>query len=101
MISLLKEYVQVFMKKKIIPVSWVVLLLSGLPFLSKAQTKPSADTSKIPPSQRLQNWEDSANAKGMSGVVVVAYGAQKKSAVTGAIAQISDSQIAKRPLTNI
>ena len=37
----------------------------------------------------------------MTGVVVVAYGSQKKSSVTGAIAQISDSQIARRPLTNI
>ncbi len=77
------------------------MVLCALPTLSQAQNKPAIDTSKIPASQRLQNWEDSANAKGMSAVVVVAYGAQKKSAVTGAVAQISDSMIAKRPLTNI
>src|SRR5687768_2593372 len=90
-----------FMKKNIVSVSMLALVLSALPGLSRAQNKPTIDTSRIPPSQRLQNWDDSTNAKGMSGVVVVAYGAQKKAAVTGAIAQVTDSMIAKRPLTNI
>lgn len=61
----------------------------------------SIDTSKIPASQRLQNWDDSSNAKSMDGVVVVAYGAQKKSSVTGAVAQVTEKMIAKRPITNI
>ena len=88
------------MNKKIIPISIVAILVGVLPVVGLAQTQP-VDTSKIPASQRLQNWEDSNNAKAMTGVVVVAYGSQKKSSVTGAIAQISDSQIARRPLTNI
>ena len=59
------------------------------------------DTSKIPASQRLQNWDDSSTAKTLEAVVVVAYGAQKKSSVTGAVAQLSEKMIAKRPVTNI
>jgi outer membrane receptor for ferrienterochelin and colicin len=42
-----------------------------------------------------------STAKKLDSVVVVAYGAQKKSSVTGAIAQISEKQIARRPITNI
>jgi TonB-linked SusC/RagA family outer membrane protein len=88
------------MKKKIVSIS-MVLVLGVLPAICFAQTKAPVDTSKIPPSQRLQNWDDSSTAKVLGSVVVVAYGSQKRSAVTGAIAQISDSQIARRPLTNI
>src|SRR3982751_2107084 len=92
-------HASVFMKKKIISISLVFVL--GAPAFGLAQSKTPADTSKIPASQRLENWEDSSNAKLISPVVVVAYGSQKKSSVTGAIAQISDSQMYKRPLTNI
>ena len=88
------------MKKKIVSIS-VVFVLGILPAVCFAQTKAPADTSKIPASQRLQNWDDSSTAKVLGSVVVVAYGSQKRSSVTGAIAQISDSQIARRPLTNI
>ena len=49
----------------------------------------------------MQNWDDSSTAKTLEGVVVVAYGAQKKSSVTGAVAQLSEKMIAKRPVTNI
>ena len=80
----------IFMKKKIISIS-LVLVLGVLPAVSFAQTKTPVDTSKIPASQRLQNWDDSSTAKMLESVVVVAYGAQKKSSVTGAIAQITDS----------
>jgi TonB-dependent SusC/RagA subfamily outer membrane receptor len=97
------------MKTIIVSVSMTALLLGAMPALCVAQTKgssqpkypPGIDTSKIPASQRLQNWDDSTTAKTLNSVVVVAYGSQKKSAVTGAIAQVSDSQIARRPLTNI
>jgi TonB-linked SusC/RagA family outer membrane protein len=89
------------MKKIIVYILPVVFVLGAFSQMALAQGQRPVDTTRIPASQRLQNWEDSSNAKGMASVVVVAYGAQKKSSVTGAIAQISDSQIAKRPLTNI
>lgn len=92
------------MKKKIFSISMIVLVLGAFPAAfaqNKPSGKPAIDTSKIPPSQRLQNWSDTSTAKKLDGVVVVAYGAQKKSSVTGAIAQVTEKQIAKRPLTNI
>jgi TonB-linked SusC/RagA family outer membrane protein len=88
------------MKKRNVSVIVMVALTLGiLPGLSFAQSK--VDTSKIPANQRLQNWDDSSTAKVLNQVVVVAYGAQKKSSVTGAVVQISDSQITKRPITNV
>src|SRR5215471_4639188 len=97
------------MKKIITSVSMAALMMAACPVISSAQNKNPIDsskknpidTSKIPLNQRLQNWDDPNNAKVGGNIVVVAYGSQKKSAVTGAIAQISDSQLARRPLTNI
>ena len=79
------------MKKKIVSISLIVVL-GVLPAVCFAQTKAPVDTSKIPASQRLQNWDDSSTAKMLGSVVVVAYGSQKRSSVTGAIAQISDAR---------
>lgn len=97
------------MKKRDVLVLMIAVMAGAFPVAVHAQNQPSRqttsnaglDTSKIPLSQRLQNWDDSSNAKAMDGVVVVAYGAQKKSSVTGAVAQVSEKQIAKRPITNI
>ena len=94
------------MKKEIIFLATLSLIIIALPFAADAQQPkqqlPSkVDTSKIPASQRLQNWDDSSTAKTLEGVVVVAYGAQKKSSVTGAVAQLTEKMIAKRPVTNI
>ncbi|MCU7547890.1 SusC/RagA family TonB-linked outer membrane protein [Chitinophagaceae bacterium LB-8] len=98
------------MKTKILSVTIVALFLGAFPVVSDAQqqgpgrsaSKPVVDTSKIPIYQRPQKWkEDSSNVRTIEGVVVVAYGAQKRSAVTGAIAQISDSQMVRRPVTNL
>lgn len=82
----------------------MIITLGAAPAVSMAQNQKQhqgVDTSKIPASQRLQNWSDSSTAKVLDSAVVVAYGAQKKSSVTGAIVQISEKQIARRPLTNI
>src|SRR5215471_3509478 len=107
---------QICMKKEIISIAIIAAAITGLPLASVAQqgkpartdvrtggrqTPPAVDTTNIPASQRLQNWDDSSTAKKLDSVVVVAYGAQKKSSVTGAIATISEKQIAKRPITNI
>ena len=89
------------MKKQIISLTILSAIFAAFPVVSKAQQKPVADTSKIPPNQRLQNWDDSTTAKTLEGAVVVAYGAQKKSSVTGAVSQLSEKAIAKRPVTNI
>ncbi|HEX6181740.1 MAG TPA: SusC/RagA family TonB-linked outer membrane protein [Chitinophagaceae bacterium] len=89
------------MKKKIFAVKMIAVVIGVFPVAAMAQNKPAADTSKIPASQRLQNWDDSSTARVLDSAVVVAYGAQKKSSVTGAIAQISEKQIARRPITNI
>src|ERR1700741_359532 len=91
------------MKREIIFLAECSVIFIAFPFASHAQQerKQQVDTSKIPASQRLQNWEDSSTAKTLEGVVVVAYGAQKKSSVTGAVAQLSEKMIAKRPVTNI
>ncbi len=91
------------MKKEIIFLAALSVIFIAFPFVSHAQQgkKQQVDTSKIPASQRLQNWEDSSTAKNLEAVVVVAYGAQKKSSVTGAVAQLSEKMIAKRPVTNI
>jgi len=95
------------MKKEIISLALIAVCFAVLPLDSNAQqsekrqSAPAVDTSKIPASQRLQNWDDSSTAKTLEGVVVVAYGAQKKSSVTGAVAQLSEKMIAKRPVTNI
>src|SRR3954468_10182816 len=89
------------MKKEIIYITILVLLFTILSVACLAQNNSKADTSKIPASQRLQNWDDTSNSKVISPVIVVAYGSQKKSSVTGAIAQINDSQMYRRPLTNI
>ena len=92
------------MKKRDVLVLMIAVMAGAFPVAVHAQNQPSRqttsnaglDTSKIPLSQRLQNWDDSSNAKAMDGVVVVAYGAQKKSSVTGAVAQVSEKQIAKK-----
>ena len=97
------------MKKILVPLSLVAMVSGIFPARSVGQTpgarqaapKPAVDTSKIPPSQRLKNWSDSSTAQTLGDVVVVAYGAQKRSSVTGAVIQIADSQFAKRPITNI
>jgi TonB-linked SusC/RagA family outer membrane protein len=95
------------MKKEVISFAIITAAIAALPLglvaqqPTKRQTPPAVDTTNIPASQRLQNWDDSSTAKKLDSVVVVAYGAQKKSSVTGAIAQISEKQIAKRPITNI
>ena len=97
------------MKKEIVLSFLIGLMMAASPVLSYGQQQGSrqksklrdVDTTNIPASQRLQNWDDSSTAKKLDSVVVVAYGAQKKSSVTGAIAQISEKQIAKRPITNI
>ena len=97
------------MKKNIVLALLIAVALISMPAITDAQQqgarqsvpRPAVDTSKIPASQRLQNWDDSSTAKKLDSVVVVAYGAQKKSSVTGAVAQISEKQLAKRPLTNV
>ena len=96
------------MKKRDVLVLLIAVMAGVCPVVVHSQngaprqtTNAAMDTSKIPESQRLQNWEDSTNAKAMDNVVVVAYGTQKKSSVTGAVVQISEKQIARRPLTNI
>ena len=97
---------KVSMKKEIVLGLMIAVTLAALPVASQAQQgrrqlPPAVDTTNIPASQRLQNWDDSSTAKKLDSVVVVAYGAQKKSSVTGAIAQISEKQITRRPITNI
>lgn len=87
------------MKRNVFVIAMMALMLEILPGVSFSQSQ--VDTSKIPSSQRLQNWSDSSTAKVLNGIIVVAYGAQKKSSVTGAVVQISDSQITKRPITNV
>ncbi|AEW00026.1 hypothetical protein A4D02_29185 [Niastella koreensis] len=97
------------MKKILVPLSLAALVSGVFPARSVGQTqgtrqalpKTAVDTSKIPASQRLKDWSNSKNADSLSQVIVVAYGAQKRSALTGAIIQIADSQFAKRPLTNV
>lgn len=42
-----------------------------------------------------------ADVKSLDEVVVVAYGAQKKSSITGAISQVKSEEIAKRPVTSV
>ncbi|MBO9203913.1 MULTISPECIES: SusC/RagA family TonB-linked outer membrane protein [Niastella] len=96
------------MKKILVPLSLAALVSGVLPARSHGQTQGArqtapkkSDTVVIPPSQRLKNWSDSSTAQTLGDVVVVAYGTQKKASLTGAVAQISDSQFAKRPITNI
>ena len=91
------------MKKDIIFLAIISATFTILPCLTKAQQNNQrvVDTSKIPLSQRLQNWDDSSTARVLENVVIVAYGAQKKTSVTGAVAQLSEKMIARRPVTNI
>ena len=99
------DCIKEIMKKNFFSILMIVLVAGLFPVASFAQVKPSlyngVDSSKIPPHLRYQNWDDSTTAKKLENVVVVAYGAQKKSSVTGAVAQLSEKQIAKRPITNI
>ena len=90
------------MKKNKVSMIVLALTLGAVPAICHAQTKrPQQPQTPVIGDTTLQKWDDSTNAKAMGDVVVVAYGAQKKTSVTGAVAQISEAQIAKRPLTNI
>ena len=51
--------------------------------------------------QALVAQQDSTKTQNIEEVVVVAYGVQKKSTLTGANVQVSAKQIEERPISNV
>jgi TonB-linked SusC/RagA family outer membrane protein len=84
------------MRIKNISVPFFALILCGaLPSIVFAQTANGKKANQVEDTTIVRRKSD------LDSVIVVAYGAQKKEAITGAVVQMSSKDLAKRSLTSV